>query len=79
VGLAALAVLAAQQAFEFQLELVDVLEVAIDRREAASNMPGSRYFINGWTDPSGAFWVLGGTSVVFGGSGLTNDLWRYQP
>jgi N-acetylneuraminic acid mutarotase len=46
---------------------------------APANLPGSRYGPGGWTDSAGSFWLFGGNSVVFGGSGDTNDLWRYKP
>jgi N-acetylneuraminic acid mutarotase len=46
---------------------------------APGDIPGSRYYVSGWTDRSGNFWLLGGTSEVSNGSGLTNDLWRYVP
>jgi N-acetylneuraminic acid mutarotase len=46
---------------------------------AASNVPGSRGFSNGWTDASGNFWLFGGNG--FDGSsgyGSLNDLWKYS-
>jgi N-acetylneuraminic acid mutarotase len=46
---------------------------------APGNIPGSRYYTSGAVDAAGNFWLFGGTSEVANGSGLTDDLWRYQP
>ena len=42
---------------------------------AASNDPPARSAAVSWTDHSGRFWLLGGSTA----SGLLNDLWQYNP
>jgi N-acetylneuraminic acid mutarotase len=47
---------------------------------AATNKPGARYGQTAWTDASGNFWVYGGYGyAATGGTGLLNDLWKYNP
>lgn len=46
---------------------------------APGNVPGTRYWAVGWTDPSGNLWLFGGTGYVgTGTSGSLNDLWKYS-
>jgi hypothetical protein len=46
---------------------------------AANNLPGARWGGSGWIDPSGNFWVFGGSGVDSAASfGDLNDLWEYQ-
>jgi N-acetylneuraminic acid mutarotase len=46
---------------------------------AASNIPGSRDGVVGWTDTSGNFWLFGGFGYdSTGTSGSLNDLWKYS-
>lgn len=44
---------------------------------AASNKPGGRGFLTGWTDASGNIWLFGGRGSGSGGD--FNDLWKYDP
>jgi N-acetylneuraminic acid mutarotase len=44
-----------------------------------NNYPGSRTGAIGWTDNDGNFWLFGGQGFTENGSGLLNDLWRYNP
>jgi N-acetylneuraminic acid mutarotase len=46
---------------------------------AAANKPGGRYYLAGWKDGSGNFWIYGGNGYNATGSGLLNDLWKYDP
>jgi N-acetylneuraminic acid mutarotase len=41
----------------------------------ASNGPGARYLGVGWMDPSGNFWLFGGSGLSY----YLNDLWKYTP
>lgn len=44
-----------------------------------SNKPGARYGAASWTDPSGNFWLYGGTGYDVNGSiGNLNDLWKFN-
>jgi len=46
---------------------------------AAGNIPGARIWASSWTDPSGNFWLFGGTGIdSAGGLGTLNDLWKYS-
>jgi len=49
---------------------------------SSTNVPGSRYLASSWVDPSGNFWIFGGSCVgpQYNGSlpGLCNDLWKYN-
>lgn len=47
--------------------------------EAAANQPGGRDWAAFWTDASGNFWLFGGSGVAATGTGLLNDLWKYNP
>jgi hypothetical protein len=42
---------------------------------APGNVPGARTGSVSWTDPSGNFWLFGGSNSA----GSFNDLWRYSP
>lgn len=45
----------------------------------ATNSPGSRGAPSYWVDPSGNFWLFGGTGYDSAGSvGYLNDLWKYS-
>jgi gliding motility-associated-like protein len=45
-----------------------------------ANKPGSRYESVTWTDGAGNFWLFGGVGyAASGGTGLLNDLWKYDP
>jgi hypothetical protein len=45
---------------------------------APGNVPSARYQAVSWTDPSGNFWLLGGTSYDLNGNPeFLNDLWEY--
>jgi N-acetylneuraminic acid mutarotase len=46
---------------------------------AAANNPGSRLNSVSWVDDSGYFWLFGGTGKANSGTGLLNDLWKYDP
>jgi len=47
---------------------------------AATNLPGARYWSSSWTDASGDFWLFGGVGYdSTGATGYLNDLWRYSP
>ena len=47
---------------------------------ASGNSPGARYGSLSWTDPSGKFWLYGGSGwAESGAAGSLNDLWRYDP
>ncbi len=47
---------------------------------AATNFPGSRYYVANWIDSSGAFWMFGGLGQDANNlGGFENDLWRFQP
>lgn len=46
----------------------------------ASNVPGGRYGAISWVDPSGNFWLYGGSGVDSAGTyGYLNDLWVFNP
>ena len=46
---------------------------------APGNVPESRNFPATWTDSSGNFWLLGGTSYNASGyQGLVNDFWKFN-
>jgi N-acetylneuraminic acid mutarotase len=46
---------------------------------SATNVPGARFGIPMWTDPSGDLWLFGGLGVdSTGAQGYLNDLWQYQ-
>jgi len=45
-----------------------------------NNKPGARYGSNTWTDANGNLWLFGGYGLdVSGGTGVLNDLWKYNP
>jgi hypothetical protein len=48
---------------------------------AATNVPGGRQQALAWTDASGKAWLFGGAGQdsTGNGSGLLNDLWRFDP
>ena len=47
---------------------------------AAGNVPGGRLGQAGFSDPSGNFWIFGGTGKDDSGNyGQLNDLWEYSP
>jgi N-acetylneuraminic acid mutarotase len=47
---------------------------------SASNVPGARAYAAFWTDSAGNFWLFGGAGYSsFGGNGILNDLWEYNP
>ena len=47
---------------------------------AASNLPGSRYYVANWTDSKGVFWLFGGLGEDANNTaGYLNDLWKLQP
>ncbi len=47
---------------------------------SAVNLPGARAAPSYWVDPSGNFWLFGGTGYDATGSiGFLNDLWKYSP
>jgi N-acetylneuraminic acid mutarotase len=46
----------------------------------ASNVPGSRFHSNSWTDASGNLWLFGGSFGSSGSlSGSLNDMWEFNP
>jgi N-acetylneuraminic acid mutarotase len=46
---------------------------------APGNLPGERSYAMSWTDPSGNFWLFGGTGWDSTGAlGNLNDLWKYS-
>lgn len=46
---------------------------------AKANLPGGREEPASWTDPSGNFWLFGGTGRDANGNpGTLNDLWKYS-
>ncbi len=48
--------------------------------EAASNVPGARYFGTSWTDKSGNLWLFGGAGLDSTGTfNWLNDLWKFNP
>ena len=47
---------------------------------AAPNKPGGRYYMSGWVDAAGNFWLFGGRGYDAAGNfGYLNDLWKYNP
>jgi hypothetical protein len=46
---------------------------------STSNKPGARYGANGWIDPSGNLWLMGGDGYATNGDGYLNDLWKFNP
>jgi N-acetylneuraminic acid mutarotase len=46
-----------------------------------ANKPGARHSSVSWTDPSGNFWLFGGTGLARTGSSVhfLDDLWKYDP
>ena len=44
---------------------------------SAYNAPGAREKSVAWTDPSGNFWLFGGSGRAAAGTGSLNDLWVY--
>ncbi|HEY6445073.1 MAG TPA: hypothetical protein VIY53_01335 [Acidobacteriaceae bacterium] len=47
---------------------------------SAANIPGGRFGMQGWVDPSGNLWLLGGDGYdAQGNQGYLNDLWEYLP
>jgi hypothetical protein len=46
---------------------------------SASNIPGKRTEAASWMDKNGDLWMFGGLREETTGSGLSNDLWKYQP
>ncbi|MBP9102431.1 MAG: hypothetical protein KBF82_01110, partial [Chitinophagaceae bacterium] len=45
---------------------------------ASFNKPGARDQAVGWVDTNGDFWLFGGNGYAGAGSGLLNDLWKYN-
>lgn len=45
---------------------------------SAANKPGSRHWATSCTDKSGNLWLWGGVGNAATGSGLLNDLWKYN-
>jgi hypothetical protein len=46
---------------------------------AASNVPGARWGAASWTDPSGNFWLFGGSGADgVGNVGNLSDLWKFD-
>ena len=45
---------------------------------ASLNKPGARDQAVGWVDTNGDFWLFGGNGYASAGSGLLNDLWKYN-
>jgi hypothetical protein len=48
------------------------------------NVPGARWGAVSWTDPTGNFWLFGGsngmvTTLSTTSPSLFNDLWEYEP
>jgi len=43
-----------------------------------ANTPGARRNAVSWTDAEGALWLFGGSGYTLGGSGVLNDLWKYD-
>ncbi len=46
---------------------------------APGDAPGGRFFLNGWVDANGNFWLFGGYGQVPGTTGNLNDFWMYMP
>jgi N-acetylneuraminic acid mutarotase len=46
--------------------------------EQNNNKPGARYGSATWIDASGNLWLFGGYGFSSTGSGILNDLWRYN-
>jgi N-acetylneuraminic acid mutarotase len=47
---------------------------------AATNVPGSRYLANSWTDSGGHFWLFGGYGTDANtNQGPLNDVWQFDP
>jgi hypothetical protein len=46
---------------------------------AAGNIPGGRFYQNGWMDASGNFWIFGGLGYDASDGGYLNDLWKFNP
>jgi N-acetylneuraminic acid mutarotase len=46
---------------------------------SATAGPGGRDRPVGWTDKNGNFWLFGGNGPEIQGTGLHNDLWKYNP
>ena len=42
-------------------------------------VPGGRFDLSTWIDPSGNLWLFGGWTTIAGGSDNLNDLWMYEP
>ena len=47
--------------------------------EDASNTPGARDALVGWTDAGGNLWLFGGMGYTASALGALNDLWKYNP
>lgn len=45
---------------------------------AATNKPGSRYYLTGEKDKYGNMWMFGGNGFCSSSSGYLNDLWKYN-
>ena len=43
---------------------------------AATNNPGARFVLSGWSDAAGNFWIFGGADAF---ANFYNDLWMYNP
>lgn len=44
-----------------------------------TTMPGARYGSRTWTDSNGNLWLYGGYGFNSTGSGILNDIWKYDP
>ena len=47
--------------------------------ESSSSKPGARYGSQTWTDANGNLWMYGGYGYDTSGSGILNDIWKYNP
>lgn len=45
---------------------------------ASGNTPGASQYATSWTDNSGNCWLFGGNGQTDSGSGLLNDLWKFD-
>lgn len=46
---------------------------------ASTNIPGARAACVSWKDLNGNLWIFGGSGYTASGSGLLNDLWKFNP
>jgi N-acetylneuraminic acid mutarotase len=45
---------------------------------SSTNVPGARSALASWSDSAGNLWLMGGEGNAASGSGLLNDLWKYN-